>query len=236
VTVEGTDLKDEQFAIGAHFDSTEFSYGAWDNGAGVVQVIEVLRHLSQNPPRRTIHAIFFGSEEVGLKGSRAFLENHKDLQDNLLAIVNIDVGGSYLGNDMVVLTAHDEALHYVQGLLKEAGHSAKSHTGAMSSDSIVFSDYGIPAVFFGRMATRGGGYMHTRFDTIDLISADVLEEEIRFLIFFIDRISSSEIFPIYRFIPENLRKKIVEYFGTGLSHMETITEFPEEPEQEKAPF
>lgn len=236
VTIEGTDLKKEQLAIGAHYDSTEFSYGSWDNGAGVVQLLAILRHLAQNPPRRTVHAIFFGSEEVGLKGSRAFLEAHPELQGELLAMINMDVGGSYLGSDMVVVTAHEQALHYIEGLLRESGHSARCHSDILSSDSAVFSDYGIPAIALGRCPVKGGGYMHTRYDTIDLISADVLEEEIRFLLYLTDRLVLAEIFPIARYIPEKLRKRIMEYFGVGLSHTETVIEFLEEPETEAFTF
>lgn len=233
VTVPGTDLAAETLAAGAHYDSTEFSHGAWDNGAGVVEVLALLRHLAINPPRRTVKAIFFGSEEVGLKGSRAYLEAHPDQQNSLLAMVNIDVGGSYLGHPFVAVTGTKQAEDYIAGLLKEAGHSAGLHSRVMSSDSAVFSDYGIPAVFFGQQAPRGGGYMHTRYDEISLISADVLDEEIYFLLFLFDRLTNAEIFPIERVIPKELRQKIVEYFGTGLSHTETVKDFPEETKAEQ---
>lgn len=220
VTVPGTDLSAETLAVGAHYDSTRFSYGAWDNGAGVVQVLALLAHLKENPPRRTIKAIFFGSEEVGLKGSRAYLTAHPEQQDSLLAMVNIDVGGSFLGHDFAAVTALKSAENYIAGLLKEAGHSAEVSSRVMSSDSAVFSDYGIPAVFFGQHAPRGGGYMYTRYDEISLISAAVLDSEIRFLTFFFDRIANAAVFPIEREIPQELRKKIAEYFGTGLSRTE----------------
>lgn len=220
VTVPGTDLASESLAIGAHYDSTQFSYGAWDNGAGVVQVLSLLAHLKENPPRRTVKAIFFGSEEVGLKGSRAYLTAHPDQQDSLLTMINIDVGGSYLGHDFAAVTAAKDAEHYIAALAREAGYSAQVTSRVMSSDSAVFSDYGIPSVFFGQHAPRGGGYMHTRYDEISLISASVLDEEIRFLTFFFDRLANAAAFPIERTIPEELRKKLAEYFGTGLSQTE----------------
>lgn len=224
ITVPGTDLCAETLAVGAHYDSTQFSYGAWDNGAGVVQVLALLKHLKENPPRRTIKAIFFGSEEVGLKGSQAYLAAHPEQQSSLLAMVNIDVGGSFLGHDFAAVTAQKSAENYIAGLLKEAGHSADVFSRVMSSDSAVFSDYGIPAIFFGQHAPRGGGYMHTRYDEISLISSAVLDDEIRFLTFLFDRLANAAVFPIEREIPGELRKKIVEYFGTGLSRTELQTD------------
>ena len=41
------DLKDETIAVGGHYDSVEFSLGSWDNGAGTVQVLGLLKHLSR---------------------------------------------------------------------------------------------------------------------------------------------------------------------------------------------
>lgn len=236
VEVRGTDFPEEVILVGAHYDSTEFSYGAWDNGAGVVSVWSLLKYLKEHPPHRTVRAVFFGSEEIGLKGSRAYLEQHPEQQDSLLAMVNVDVGGSYLGKDMVVSTASAATEQYLQGLLYEAGYSARLSSGVMSSDSINFSDYGIPSISLGQFPPQGAGYMHTRYDNISRISPDVLGEEIRFLIFMVERITGAAVFPIPRVIPPDLRKKIMDYFGTGLSHTETVSVFPEEPQPEKPLF
>lgn len=62
--------------------------------------------------------------------------------------------------------------------------------------------------------------LDTRYDEISLISASVLDEEIRFLTFFFDRLTNAAAFPIERTIPDELRKKLAEYFGTGLSQTE----------------
>lgn len=236
VEVPGSDLMDEAIAVGAHYDSTEFSCGAWDNGAGVVQVLGLLEHLADHPPRRTVKVVFFGSEEVGLMGSRAYLSAHSELKDTLLAMVNTDVGGSYLGKEMIVVTGTETAEDYVRGILYDTGHSARLSCGVMSSDSIVFSDYGIPSVSLGQFPPQGGGYMHTRYDNIGMISPEVLETEVRFLIALVERLAGAEVFPIPRVIPKDLRQNIIDYFGTGLSHTEQVTEFPEEPKRNKPLF
>ena len=218
--VPGTDLADEAIAVGGHYDSTEFSYGSWDNGAGTVQVMGLLEHLAKNPPRRTVKCICFGSEEVGLEGSKAFLKAHPEDQEKLLAMINLDVGGNLLGHMMAVVTGTPGAEEYLKGVLKEGGISAKVRSGVMSSDSAVFSDYGIPSISFGSMTPRNGGYMHTRYDNMDMIDADVLGQEVESLIYVAGRLTSAEVFPIAREISEEMQKQAIKYFGAGLSQTE----------------
>jgi Iap family predicted aminopeptidase len=236
VEVPGSDLGGETIAVGAHYDSTPFSCGAWDNGSGVVQVLGLLDFLAKNPPRRTVRAIFFGSEEVGLKGSQAYLAAHPEQEKELLAMVNADVGGSYLGKEMIVVTGTQSAVSYVRGVLYDVGYSARLSDGVMSSDSVVFSDHGVPSISLGQFPPQGGGYMHTRYDNISMISPQVLESEVRFLRSLVDRLANAQVFPIPKVIPKELRQKIMDYFGKGLSHTETVTDFPEEEKPTKPLF
>ena len=217
--VPGTDKADEAICVGGHYDSVEFSKGSWDNGAGTVQVLGLLQHLAKNPPRRTVKAVCFGSEEIGLNGSKAYLAAHPEDRDSLLCMINLDVGGSALGHYMAGITATPEAEHYLTHLLRECGWWIDARSGVMSSDCAVFSDWGIPSISLGRMTPSPyGGFMHTRYDNMDMISADVLGEEIDILVAVADRLLSAEIFPIQRKISDEMTKEIVKYFGTGNSH------------------
>ena len=218
--IPGTDLADEAIAVGGHYDSTEFSYGSWDNVAGTVQVMGLLEHLAKNPPRRTVKCICFGSEEIGLEGSKAFMKAHEKDKENLLCMINLDVGGNLLGNTMAVVCGGAGMEDYVKGILKEGGISAKIRSGVMSSDSAVFSDYGVPSISFGSMTPRNGGYMHTRYDNMDMIDADVLGEEVETLIYVAGRLTQAEGFPIEKTISEEMQKQIIKYFGAGLSQTE----------------
>ena len=214
--VPGSDLKEEALAVGGHYDSVEFSLGSWDNGAGTVQVLGLLEHLSKNPPRRTVKAILFGSEEIGLEGSKAYMKAHPE-DEELLCMVNLDVGGNLLGFEIAMVTATTAAEDYLGGILKEGGFSVQVKPGVMSSDGTVFADYGVPALNFASYTPRNGGYMHTRYDNMDMISADVLGREVEQLIYVMGRLTAAEAFPIEHKISEEMEKGIVKYFGTGLS-------------------
>ncbi|MBQ9210597.1 MAG: M20/M25/M40 family metallo-hydrolase [Clostridia bacterium] len=213
VTVPGTDKAAETLVVGAHYDSVPFSFGAWDNGAGAVEVVQLLSALKQHPPRRTVKAILFGSEETGLRGSKAWVKAHEGELPQIQGMVNVDVGGSILGKEIVFVTAEDEAETWAKQLLREVGYAAVTTQRVMSSDCAVFSDHGVPSISMGQGAPRGGGYMHTRYDNMDLISADVLEAEAAFLAKLVFRLADAEVFPIRRRIPEKLRKDLIDYFG-----------------------
>ena len=65
-TIMGTGKPEEIVSFGAHYDSVDFSKGVYDNGAGSVVNMEILRYFVENPPYRTVKFIWYGSEEIGL--------------------------------------------------------------------------------------------------------------------------------------------------------------------------
>ena len=232
VTIDGDDA-DEQIIVGAHYDSVPFSLGSWDNGAGAVELLSLLEYFKEKRPKRTIKIIWFGSEETGLKGSRAYVgDNEKDIEKTL-TMINVDVGGSILGKEMIFVAGVDSAEIWIRSFLKEVGYEAVTTKKIMSSDSANFNDVGIPTISIGQMPPKGGGYMHTRYDNMDLIDEDVLEAEAGFLIRLVERLDSFEVFPIPRVIPEKLRKEVIDYFGVNQSRLVGI---PVAEEEKPLPF
>lgn len=213
VTVPGTDYPHEYIGVGAHYDSVEFSSGVWDNAAGVVTIMELLRYFKENPPKRTVKFIFFGAEEIGLKGSRAFLRDHPEDQEKFIFMFNADVGGNILGFNVVMTTAEEKLDGYVDYMAKTHGFPCKIIQDVMSSDSAVFNDYGIPTMAFMRAAPKGAGYMHTRYDMISLISPEALTPITEFLITIASEMVNSEVFPVKREIPQKHQDLIVKRYG-----------------------
>ena len=103
-TIPGTDRADEIISFGAHYDSVFFSTGVYDNGAGSVILLELVRHFVQNPPRRTLRFVWYGSEEQGLFGSKHDVVAHaKELEDCRM-MINVDVAGPVLGQEFCEVT------------------------------------------------------------------------------------------------------------------------------------
>ncbi|MFA5670516.1 MAG: M20/M25/M40 family metallo-hydrolase [Balneolaceae bacterium] len=92
--IKGTELPDEYVILSAHFDSWDGGTGATDNGTGTITMMEAMRILKKvyPNPKRTILVGHWGSEEQGLNGSRAFVEDHPEIVENMQALFNQDNG------------------------------------------------------------------------------------------------------------------------------------------------
>jgi carboxypeptidase Q len=92
--IKGTEKPDEYVMLSAHFDSWDGGTGATDNGTGTLTMMEAMRCLKKYypHPKRTILVGHWGSEEEGLNGSRAFVEDHPEIVKNLQALFNQDNG------------------------------------------------------------------------------------------------------------------------------------------------
>lgn len=213
VTLEGSKYPDEIISFGAHYDSVPFSTGVHDNGAGSVIIMELLRHFKGNPPIRTVKFIWYGSEEVGLLGSQAYLKAHEEELKKHLLMINVDVGGSILGEEEALVTAEKSLVDYIDHMAKIKGFPLKVEQDIYSSDSTAFADAGIPSVAFCRFAPEGGAFIHTRNDIIDFLSAEALEKTTIITREFSELIINSVVFPIERKIPDNMRKELDKYFG-----------------------
>lgn len=92
--LKGTTKPNEYVMLSAHFDSWDAASGATDNGSGTIMMMETMRILKKfyPNPKRTILVGHWSSEEQGLNGSRAFVEDHPEIVNNLQALFNQDNG------------------------------------------------------------------------------------------------------------------------------------------------
>jgi Zn-dependent M28 family amino/carboxypeptidase len=105
---------DNVILIGAHYDSTGEelgSEGATDNGAGVAALLAVAEALKGQTLPYTVRFAFFGAEENGLNGAKAYVASLDEAAiARLLAMVNYD---TIAGGDIVyVHSAHSDEAEY----------------------------------------------------------------------------------------------------------------------------
>ncbi|MDT8418185.1 MAG: M20/M25/M40 family metallo-hydrolase [Lutibacter sp.] len=93
--ITGNEFPDKYITVGGHLDSWDLGDGAHDDGAGIVQSIEVLRLFQLNgiKPKHTIRAVLFMNEENGLRGGRKYAEESKANQEIHIAALESDSGG-----------------------------------------------------------------------------------------------------------------------------------------------
>ena len=93
--LKGTQFPEEIITIGGHLDSWDVNEGAHDDGAGIVQTMEVLRAMKalNYQPKRTIRFVLFANEENGDKGGLKYAELAKLNKEKHIFALESDAGG-----------------------------------------------------------------------------------------------------------------------------------------------
>ena len=93
--IKGEESPEKIILVGAHLDSWDLGDGAHDDGAGVVQSMEVLRLMSLEDfrPKNTIRVVLFANEENGLRGAKAYSQSVKINKEEHLLALESDTGG-----------------------------------------------------------------------------------------------------------------------------------------------
>ena len=116
--IEGSDpaLKDEYILLSAHFDHVgtgkqgggpftaqdSIFNGARDNAMGITSLLAATKALSKQPPRRSVILLAVTGEEIGLLGSRYYVDNPLIPLEKTVFNLNAD-GAGY--NDVTYISA-----------------------------------------------------------------------------------------------------------------------------------
>ncbi|MFT3979955.1 MAG: M20/M25/M40 family metallo-hydrolase [Ferruginibacter sp.] len=179
--IKGTEKPDEYVILSAHFDSWDGASGATDNGTGTLVMMEAMRLLKKfyPNPKRTILVGLWGSEEQGLNGSRAFVEDNPAIVSKIQAVFNQDNGTgrvvSIQGQGFL------NSYNYIGRWLSAVPQSIRQYIetnfpgqpGTGGSDFASFVAAGAPAFSLSSNSWLYGTYTwHTNKDTYDKIVFD----------------------------------------------------------------
>ncbi|HOQ98009.1 MAG TPA: M28 family peptidase [Anaerolineae bacterium] len=230
----GAVYPDEIVVIGGHYDSSLAIQGASDNAGGTALVMELARVFAARGSARTLRFVAWGAEELGLRGSVHYIKalkaadkaareapgfvpgrDHTELEQHRLC-VNIDVQGALLGQNRSLALGPRELAAAVTLLAKERGPAFEVKEDVYSSDGTPLSEAGIPSVSFVRSGATTS-YLHTPGDLIDYLGPEPLAVQGAFIETFLERyVASARSFPFERQVPEEMQKKIREYFEKRL--------------------
>jgi hypothetical protein len=209
--IKGTDDNGESIVITAHYDSVRIGTGSWDNATGSATIMYIYQHFLKNPPKRTMHFVWCGSEEQGLYGSKAFIAQHPELVEKEIKFCfNFDMCGTVLGNNMIFATGGENLKTFTEQFCHEYGMSAEIILDVHSSDSAPFADKGVPGLGLSR-GTKSAD-IHTRHDSIFPISAEQLNKDGYFAIAIMSRVINSARLPVATGMPEEMKTKVDKYF------------------------
>lgn len=185
--IKGSAKPEEYIILSAHFDSWDGATGATDNGTGTLVMMEAMRILKKlyPNPKRTIIAGHWGSEEQGLNGSAAYVQDHPEIVKNIQAVFNQDNG-----TGRVVKINGAGFLHsynYISRWLSAVPDTISKHiettfpgvpsTGGSDNASFVMA--GAPAFGLSSLSWDYWNYTwHTNRDTYDKIVFDDVQSNV----------------------------------------------------------
>ena len=147
--------------VGAHLDSVLEGPGINDNGSGVASVLEIARGVAEGgvPAGKAVRIGLWGGEELGLVGSRAYVEG---LTDELVAYINLDMTGSPNGanlvyNELAVAEGSAEITQAFVEWFTDRGQQVEPADLGGGSDHGSFNDAAIPTGGLFAGATETGG-------------------------------------------------------------------------------
>ena len=150
--------------LGAHYDhlgtrmgagpeghrETEIHNGADDNASGVAALLQLAEDLSATPRHFGILFVAFAGEELGLLGSRHYLEHPAIPLQHTLCMLNFDMIGRSEGELLIggTGTSPDFGPILEKLALRTPLTLRRAETAGGSSDHLSFSQKGIPVLFF----------------------------------------------------------------------------------------
>lgn len=162
---------------GGHLDSWDNGQGAHDDGAGIVQCIEILAAFRKIgiKPHHSIRAVAFMNEENGLAGGEAYADSAVRKKEKHLAAIETDAGG-FVPRGFGIDTAG--------GLYKtvtgwrpifEPYYVDHFEKGGWGADLLALQKTGVPCIGFLPDMQRYFDIHHTAEDTFDKINKRELE-------------------------------------------------------------
>lgn len=207
--IEGTEIPEEVLTLTAHFDTVPQGPGAYDNMAACAIIMELCRYFKEHQPRRTMEFVWFGAEEKGLVGSRAYVVKHEAELEKHQFNMNVDLAGQLVGGTVVGVTGDPAICHMIEYMAHEVGLGMTTKNQIWGSDSNSFAWKGVPAMTLN----RDGYGMHTRHDTLALISPWSLQRSAQLLGYIADRLGNISSMPFPRAIPEQFANDLNRYFN-----------------------
>ena len=93
--IRGSEFPDKVIVVGGHLDSWDLGEGAHDDGAGVVQSIEVMNLFKKLNirPKHTLRCILYMNEENGNRGGETYASFVKNKGEQHIMAIESDRGG-----------------------------------------------------------------------------------------------------------------------------------------------
>lgn len=193
--IKGSSGTDSTLVITAHFDhlgmlgKDVYFPGANDNASGVSMMLSFVKQFSKKQPKYNTVFLAFSGEEIGLLGSKAFIEAPLIDLKKIKFLVNFDLAGTgEEGIKVVNATIHKAEFQRLVNLNNEYKllKKVEPRGAACNSDHCWFHEHGVPSFF---IYTQGGiSAYHDIYDRAETLPLTAFESFFRLLDKFFERL------------------------------------------------
>jgi carboxypeptidase Q len=176
--VPGTDPSAGTILVGGHLDSWDLGTGAIDDASGIAITTAAAKHiLDSGRPRRTIRVIWFGDEETGGTGSKAYFAAHHG--DHVVFVAESDFGADRVWRMVPAFAAADKAIaDRLASALFPLGISRGEGEVEAGADLGAWVRAGSAGADLSQDGTRYFDWHHTPDDTLDKIDPEQLRQNV----------------------------------------------------------
>jgi hypothetical protein len=176
--VPGRDPKAPILLVGGHLDSWDLGTGAIDDATGVAIMAAAAKHIMDaGRPLRTIRVVWFGAEEPGGFGGRAYAEAHG--KERYAVAGESDFGADRVWRFSSQFMKTDPATQaQLTAALAPLGITRNDKGDADGTDVEPTIAAGAPWISLGQDGTRYFDYHHTPDDTLDKIDPAQLRQNV----------------------------------------------------------
>lgn len=217
-TVRGTQFPNEIIVTGGHLDSWDLATGAIDNGIGAFSIIDMARTFAKLKikPKRTVEFVLFMGEEVGLLGSKAYVDAAK--KDGTLKNVRFMLNYDMTNDPKGFSTSRIE----MKPLFTNWGEQIKSYNieypnlfqagAGLHSDHQPFMLEGIPTGggAGGRLPNNAGQFYHSDGDVFSLVDEQELKNTVKNGAMLTYALAQTPVLPVEKQSDEKLKQFLID--------------------------
>lgn len=203
--IKGSNHSEKYIVISAHYDHEGIKRGktfngADDNASGISALFSFAEYFKNHPPKHSVILAAFDGEELGLKGSKYFVNNSKVPLKHIRVNLNMDMISRSDNNELYVVgTRHNESLKHIISKFQQPdklklligfdGENSREDW-THSSDHASFHKKGIPFLYFG---VEDHEDYHTPTDDYENIHPEFYTEAVHAIIAVFNKVDALQI-------------------------------------------
>ena len=179
--IRGSERPDEIVVLACHLDSWDLGTGALDDGVGcgIVTAAALNTVAVAGPPKRTIRIIWYGAEEVGVLGGRAYaLAHQSNIANHVFAGESDSGAGTIFRADFKLGPAAKPIGDAIARAMRPLAVTRGDDNATGGPDIVPVSGLGVPVIDLQQDVSDYFALHHTSDDTIERVDVNKVRQNV----------------------------------------------------------